>query len=828
MSLPGRPNGEYRSAEHEGTPVRRADPVPGATTTAAQPAGNRAGGSARVLRSALWRAAWKMKGRLLAAGLILGCAFAMVVGVYSAIASLFDSRDQWYRELAVADLDVRITPEDAINLPSLARAPGVAGFEQRLMLPGNIDTKAGGKLYALMLASEAAPSINRLRLQAGRTLDPNFPNEVVIERSMAEHHGYAIGDRFRLNVGNDHYELTVRGIAMSPEFLIDSANPNFFLPSKGSLGVVYVPYSLIEPRLGYRLVNSLLVALQPGADPVAAERQVVAALGKKVTVEESLPLARQFGHLYLELDLGAFRIFVPAIVLIFVATALVITVFLMVQWIAERKGEIGVMMALGYRGTAIARAFAAPALAIGAIAAASGIALSFVMLHGFGHDYAHALGLPTPMLSLRAGPLCAGIGGLLLVLVAATAWPLRAILRLTPRSALRGQVAGAQADAGPRSRATQRLARWPVAWRYALRSLLRQRGLALMSAAAVALSLGAALSYFVSLTSFEQSIVQRFAADEWDVAVDYLAPVWTDELAPLAASAGVQRAEPYLRGAVKLSHAGRVEPSLLLGLQPGSPARHLRIVAGRALREGDANAIVLERKTAAVLGLAVGDTVMVEARDQARAAMIVGLFSGVLPGEAYAPLADAQAWLDMADQATGAFLKTGAGFTQPEALYGLDRVGRVTRKGELVGEFVHHLTEIAAIVVLAFAFSLGVAVLFLFATTSYGVLRRLPEYATLRTLGFADATLLKMIAVETALVGSVGALLAAGVGVALSIGLNGMLSRAWFQIDTTVAMRDLLIVLLPALLLFPLTALPPFASIRRSGLLPTLRRRTFG
>ena len=108
---------------------------------------------ARQLVAAMRRAAWQMKGRLFAAGLIMGTALAMFVGVYSAIDSLFDSRAGWYKEFNVAKLELRVVPEDNINIPRLEGIDGVQAVERRLMLPGNIDTKAGAKLYAVMIAT---------------------------------------------------------------------------------------------------------------------------------------------------------------------------------------------------------------------------------------------------------------------------------------------------------------------------------------------------------------------------------------------------------------------------------------------------------------------------------------------------------------------------------------------------------------------------------------------------------------------------------------------------------------------------------------------------
>lgn len=126
---------------------------------------------------------------------------------------------------------------------------------------------------------------------------------------------------------------------------------------------------------------------------------------------------------------------------------------------------------------------------------------------------------------------------------------------------------------------------------------------------------------------------------------------------------------PYLRGAIKVQSGSKVEPSFLLGVDPASSVRKLRLISGRTLQPNDRHAIVLERKTAATLGVVVGDEVSIDVRNKVWKVKVLGVFSGVLPGESYAPLLDAQAWFDMSEQVTGAFLKTDTNLGPLDSLY---------------------------------------------------------------------------------------------------------------------------------------------------------------
>lgn len=765
-----------------------------------------------------------MAWRVLAVMLILGAGFGMYAGVYSAIDSLFDFRDRLYQRADIAALELRFSPEDAINVPSVADIPGIRDAQLRLLLPGHITTTSEQPLSALMVASDGPQRINRLLLEQGEGLDPARPYEVVIDRNLARHHGYRVGDSLTLSIGRDQFTLTVRGIAVSAEHLVDGADPSFFLPAKGSLGIVFASLTLMKERAGFTLVNSLLVAgLDPATDlPDATADALNQRLQQKLTVEERIPMTKQFGHLFLNVDLNAFRIFTPAIVVIFALSGVTILFFLLHQWVSQQRRELGLCLALGYPPLIVIQRLLGPLTLIAAGGIAAGVGVAYLMLYGFGHEYATAIGLPAPELGLMPAHVLTASAGLLVLCVLAVWRPLRQALRVTPQQAVRD----VDPTLSPHSaKAGQALNNKIL--RYAWRALLRRPRVSLMTVVAIALALAPALSYFIALTSFKQAIVDSFATDRWTYSVDFLAPVWDDEMGELARLPGVQTVDPIVRGAIRFKAGEREESGLLIGVSPESSLRHPRVIEGRSLEQNEPDIVLMERRLARTLGLTVGDAFTVEGPRATYRARLGGIFSGALPGESFTTRQSARTWLDLDEQNTGILLSAGTGLTSA-MLYDTARVAKVTTREMLIQEVLKHLNEIAGIVYLAAAFSIAVAVLFLYTSTAFTFLERQADFVLLNTLGFSPRTVAGIVLTELGILGVTGILFSVPLGIVLAHWLNGILSKAWFQVPTTVATSDVLSIVVPALLLVPAIAVPLIKRLRSQPMTAVLRQRSFG
>jgi len=122
--------------------------------------------------------------------------------------------------------------------------------------------------------------------------------------------------------------------------------------------------------------------------------------------------------------------------------------------------------------------------------------------------------------------------------------------------------------------------------------------------------------------------------------------------------------------------------------------------------------------------------------------------------------------------------------------------------------------------------ALGVAILFVVTSLTLSVLEREGEFATMEALGFGRRTLRRVLIYEAA-IQMVGAVIFAGpLAFAIAVYLNGRMSQVWFEIPTHGRPSDFVTVLLPALLLAPLGALPGIRHVLTIDIAETVRRKS--
>ncbi|QNM98211.1 ABC transporter permease [Chitinimonas koreensis] len=776
------------------------------------------------------RSILRIRYRLLVIAMICASTFGVLVGAYSAIDSLFITVERIQSKADMADLELLFAPDDAKNLPDFAALPGVSAQAHRLVMSGQATLGAQGTVSSLLIAAqpELFGRINKLTVLDGRLPGADRVDEVALERNCAAHYGKRVGDRLNLRVGYVDYPLTVRGIVESPEYLIAPLNPSVYVPTNGSLCVMFGVETLLHDKLGFPAVNSVLLRLDGSRSAEAMKAAALELAQTRLSVDYALTRQEQFSQKFLELDLNTFKVFLPTVVLIFALSSILVVFFLMYQWIKEERPLIAMLLTLGYGRRQLIVAYLLPALAIVALALAMGLFLAGFDMWAFGSNYGRAIGMPEPTLRLQWSYIAGACALTVSTVGLGMFFPIRSMIRIAPIDALRDL--NAQADHHPSwlIRAAQKV-RGPFWLKYSLRNLIRSWQVSAVSILAVAASLAVTISFYVSLTSMERTAIGSVASDRWHAVVDLDAPLWMDEIGRLRDAIPASRWSPFVKGGAQVVSAHRSDNAYLLGIVPADKVRNVNLIAGRELQAGDGDAVILERRLAVDHQAAVGDTITLKVRGADYPARIVGIHSSAVPGEVVAPRAFAQRMLSLDDQFTGAFLVEPAPTArETAALYGVRGVVRVTGKDEIVAAILSISGHIWKIIHLSALMSIGVSALFVLTSITFTIMGRRGEYGMLRIIGHRNAMVTGIVLTEAALMAVIASLLAIPLGQVLGDVLNDRLTYVWFKVNTQSSVLDFLRVIGPALVLVPLAALPTIRNIFGIAPVDILKERKFG
>jgi len=772
---------------------------------------------------------WQIRWRALAVALTAAAGVGIYAGAEMAIHTGGHTREVLLGRMQFADLEVQFLPEDVANLPDLGRIPGVRGVERRLVMPGTVFLKDNSRISgALVFLESPAPAMDRLELIDGRPVDPADFESAVIERSLATYHDFAVGDRIRAKVGEKIYDSRIDGVAVSPEYLITTANPDYLIPEKGSLGVIFTGLARVSDALGFTMVNDLLFRFEPGADPRAAREAVITRLAK-LNLERVIPKEEHFVWRFLQLQMEAFELYTPCIVLTLGLLSFVLTFISVNRLVLDQRQEIGSLLALGYRRAQVLRAYLEAGMLVGAVGGVVGMGLSLLLRDLLVRPYGRALGMPEIVTLVEPARMITGCLAAIVVTAAAGLLPPLRMLRLTPQSVIREPIARETGLGSWVHSSAAALRALPLVVRYGIRNMVRRRSRTLSSVLAIGFSLGVPIAYLVSLTSTLETPVRGFAGERWDLTVDFLYPVLADDIGAIGPLPGVVRVEPYFRRFAEIGTKGRFESASILGIQMDSAMRRTAVKAGRAL-SGGPDEVLVSHDLARRLGLRVGDPVTLRIRNNVEfPSRVIGISGEIMPGQIFMPFRRAQEITGFEDDLTGVYLSTsGPVEGLAAALGGLEYVAKVTRKGGVVEAFRKMVSGIMRLVYVSLGVSIFSSTLFIAMSVSLVISERRAEYATFRCLGYGRGKLAEMVLVHTMVEGGLASLVSIPVGLALGVYLNARMSQTWYHVFNIFRPGDFILVLAVALILMPIAAWPAVRTLNRLIIVEALATRRIG
>jgi putative ABC transport system permease protein len=737
----------------------------------------------KALDRKLFRDLWHMRGQVLAiAAVIMGGVATMVMSL-STYESLTITRDRFYSEYRFAEVSATLKRAPEPVAERLAAVPGVERLETRVRAGVKLEVEGfsdpiTGQLLSLPDVGE--PLLNALHLRRGRMVQPWSSDEVVLSDTFADAHRFQPGDKLAAIINGKRKQLTVVGVAVSPEYVYQIA-PGAMFPDFKRYGVLWMGRNALAAAYdmegAFNQVDLTLARDAREQDVIDRVDAILASYGGTGAYGRE----DQFSNRFLSEELKQLQTMAIVFPAIFLGVAAFLLNVVLSRLIALQRDQIAILKAFGYPYLAIGAHYVKLVLLMSVLGVAAGVALGAWFGQGLSNVYMETtFRFPYLDYRLNAGVILVAFGISAVAAVSGTLFSVARAVRLSPAEGMRPETPEAY-----RATLVERigLQRWFAApTRMILRHIERRPLKSLLTVLGIACACGLMMvgNYQRGAIDFMVDVQFRQAARE-DLALTFIEPTSGRALFELAALPGVDHVEGYRDVPAILRFGQYHHRGAIFGIQPEGELHRSLDSSLQPVAVPPGGVVLTDHLAKEILHVKPGDLLTVEVLEGSRPVRqvpVLGITKQFLGVSAYMQQDSLNAVMHEGDAVSGAYLAVQPG-TETELyakLHERPRVlGMVANKAAVqsfyatIGEFILFYNLVAT--VLAGAIGFGVV----YNSARIGLSERGRELASLRVLGFTRGEIAYILLGELALL----TLAAIPVGFGVGVGLVGILVVAF-------------------------------------------------
>ena len=741
----------------------------------------------------LTRELWGMKVQALAIAFVIAGGVAVHLLAAGMLSSLQETRRAYYERNLFADVWAPTVRAPQHLIEDIRAIEGVQAAATRIRIPAlfameGMSAPATGEILSLPDVGEAA--VNRLHLVRGRLPTAGQRDEAVVLKAFADAHRLEIGDRVPATVHGGRRQLTVTGIALSPEHVY-AIGPGQFVPDDRLFGVLWMRRSALAQAVNQdEAFNEAVVRLSRGA----SEPAVIAELDRLLApygAPGAYGRADQISDAFVSSEIDQLTTMGRVLPPVFLLVAAFLVNVVISRLIAVQRSGIGLLKAFGYRDRDVVAHYLKLVAVIAAagvlIGGAAGLWLGQVMAGLYMEYYRF------PFLLFQAHPsdYAVVVGVAMLTVMGGAVLAVRRASALNPAEAMTpapppdySKAAGAWIT---------RLKVLDQQSRMILRQIIRWPWRAALTVAGIAASGALLIGTMSMMDGIEVMIDSSFTvSNPHDVSVNFVEPRPRAALFSLARESGVLAAEPFRVVAVRLRNGPREERAVITGAPLDATLSRMVDDRNRTVSPPPGG-LVLSGDLAAKLALQAGDTLEVQVTEgrRPRLALPVSAVTASYAGSgARMRIEDLNRALGEGPQVSGAWLTVDSDRTANlyARLKETPAVVGVGLQAEAVKRLAAMLDENLGRAILIYVFFAGlIAAGVVYNTVRISFAERRRELASLRVLGFSRAEVSYILLGEVAFLTLLALPLGAAAGALLARYLSHAMSSDLFRLPFAVS-----------------------------------------
>lgn len=726
----------------------------------------------KALDKKMFRELWQMRGQAAAIAMVIASGVGTFIMSRSTLESLQTTRAEFYRENRFADVFATLKRAPESVKERIADIPGVELVETRVVARVVLDIPDFADPVTGMLISideRGGALLNSTFLRSGRMIDPSRADEVLVSEAFAEAHGFEPGAEIAAIINGRRQELTIVGVALSPEHIYMIA-PGGVFPDFFRYGVLWMNREPLANAYDMdRAFNDVTLTLSAGASQEAVIElldEIIRSYGGHGAIGRE----DQVSYRFLSEEFRQLRLMATVFPVIFLGVASFLLNVVISRVVRAQREQVATLKAFGYSNFSVMWHFTKLITLIVLLGVIVGVGVGVWLTQTMTELYMQVYKFPYMRLVISASVVFSAAAISLAAALLGAVYSVFQAVSEPPAEAMRPEAPAVYREALVERLGFKRFLAQPT--RMILRNIERQPIRATMTILGISFSVAILMAglFFADAVNAMIQVQFGFARRE-DLAVTFVEPTSYRAYYELLNLEGVEYGEPFRAVAVDLKNGHRSFRTAIQGLEPGSDLVRLIDTSLRPVPI-PAEGLVLTRYLADILGVRAGDLINVEVREGSRPVRdlpVAALVSEYIGVSAYMERSALNRLMGEGDAISGVYLATDEDrlddiYLQLEQM---PRVAGLVNADKSIESFFDTagnqlLTWAFINTLLAGSIAIGVA----YNSARIALAERSRELASLRVLGFRRAEvsyiLLGEIAVLTLVAIPVGFIIGEG------------------------------------------------------------------
>ncbi|HEY8500044.1 MAG TPA: FtsX-like permease family protein [Clostridia bacterium] len=674
------------------------------------------------------------------------CALGVLVfsGLDATWREIDASVDSYINSQRLADIWITVPFVDSDTENTVKNLQGVKDVQSRITM--EVTAELSGEPDLVLHAIDGQARINIPLVQSGSMLSESDTEGCLLEQQFAQAHNLEAGDGITINIGGMNKTFIIRGLVISPEYIITAKD---LIPNPKSYGFIIVNSAAV-PQVP---MNEITVLLSETAVISDVRESIEAALPYALVRDRKAHKSTDM----IKREVEQFKSLSSVFPVLFFSVSVMIVLTTMTRLVDNQRTQMGILKALGYNDGKILRHYLSYAFYPSLIGSMAGLFIGKNTLPVFMWNIETEFYKIPQKVSVKISYASILVCVLSILLSCAVCYlSCRRHFNEVPAAMLRPKA--------PKAGSRILLERFPAFWtrlkfnaKMILRNLFRSKARTIMALLGVLCCTALIITAFGIRDTFLDMVNTHYGET---LRYDIRANLAGDTQEPLINKEDIpaRTVEGVMERVVSLQTGNNSRTVLLTVLEDEQTLIDLGIKAQADKLPGDG--IIISKKLAKVMDVKTGDTVILKFPGDINAVVLkivditsIGLGQGLFMS--------AKSWESLGREA---FAPSALLIKEPDAdcvdyLNQLDRVERLDLISSLREETISLMESIMSIAVLMIAFAFALAFVVLYNMGILNFHERTREFATLKVLGYHQNEIKSLIVRENVLISCIGILL---------------------------------------------------------------------